>query len=336
MIRLTSHPGTHLPRLTSRPIAPLRILCGELLLLLTLAPSAQTQTPAQPDPLAQARTLIRQNNLPPAEPILRTFLATAPNSAPARYLLAFLLHLENKPRDSLAAYTEAAALKPPQSEDLRIVALDYVLLDDYPDAIHWLNRSLAADPRNAEAWYDLGRAQMNQGNFVEAERDFNHTLALVPNLPKALDNLGLSLEAQNRTYEALTAYTRAIAAQSSRPGSIQTASTHPSEQPLLNLGTLLNARTRSAEAVPLLVEAILIAPKCPRCHEELSRAYTATGQDAPATREMAEAVSLDPKNPRLHYQLGQIYRRSGLSAMADAELKISANLYGSHSSEANR
>ena len=329
MIRLTSRSRPHGPLLPQRPFASSRILCGELLLLLTLTASAQTQTSAQsPDPLAQARSLIRGNHLSAAEPILRTCLATDPSSAAARYLLAFLLHLENKPKDSLAAYTEAAALKPPQSEDLRIVALDYVLLDDYPDAIHWLERSLAADPRNAEAWYDLGRAQMNGGNFVEAERDFNRTLSLAPLLPKALNNLGLSLEAQNRTEEALSAYRRSVAAQAASP--------HPSEQPLLNLATLLNSKSRPAEAVPLLEQAVLIAPQSPRCHEELSRAYTATAQDAPAAREMEQAVALAPKNPRLHYQLGQIYRRSGLSAKAEAELKISASLYGSHSTETDR
>ncbi len=168
---------------------------------------------------------------------------------------------------------------------------------------------------------------MNQGDFVEAERAFNRTLALNPADAKALDNLGLSLEAQNRTDEALAAYRHAIAAQ---PGSA-TPPPHGSEQPFLNLGTLLNSKARYTEALPPLQRSVVLAPRCPRCHEELSRAYTATGQDTPATREMEQAVSLDPKNPRFHFQLGQMYRRAGLLTQADAELKISASLYGSHS-----
>ena len=314
-----------------RPIAPERTSAdrpqalSSLWVLLLLAASTSAQTP---DPLTQAKTLIRQSDFSSADPLLRGYIAHNRQSSEALYLLGFVLHRENKPKESLAAYTEAAAITPPQSEDLRIVALDYVLLNDYPDAIRWLTRAVATDPRNAEAWYDLGRAQMNQGNFVEAERDFNRTLSLSSNHVKALDNLGLSLEAQNRSDEALSAYRRAIAAEAGSP--------HASEQPLLNLGTLLNARTRFAEAVQPLDQAILLAPTCARCHEELSRAYTGTGQNAAGIREMEQASALDPLNPRLHYQLGQIYRRAGMQAKADAELKRSAGLYGSHSTPVDK
>lgn len=332
-------PATFLSLPPWRPFVSTGVLRRGLFALLLLpaatgaqSPSAQTPppqaAPPQADPFSQAKSLIHQNNFAAAEPVLRTYLAATPRSSDALYLLGFVLHRENKPKESLAVYTEAAAIHPPQPDDLRIVALDYVLLDDYIDAIRWLQRALAADPGNAEAWYALGRAQMNQGNFIEAERDFNRTLALTPADPKALDNLGLSLEAQNRTEEALSAYTRAIAAQANSP--------HASEQPLLNLGTLLNAKTRSSEAVDPLRHAVALAPNCPRCHEELARAYLASSQDALATQEMEQAVALDPKNPRLHYQLGQIYRRSGMSAKADAELKTSASLYGSHSTPTDR
>ncbi len=299
------------------------------------AAEAEAATPsASPSDalLMQAKSLIRLNDFTAADPVLRKQIAAAPGSSPgsaqALYLLGFVLHRENKPKESLTVYTEAAAIQPPQADDLKIVALDYVLLDDYADAIRWLKRAVAADPKNADAWYSLGRAQMNQGNFVEAEHDFNQTLALNPNDSKALDNLGLSLEAQNRTDEALAAYNRAIAAQA--------RSAHASEQPFLNLGTLLNAKSRSSEAVSPLQQAIAVAPKCPRCHEELARACLATGQEALGTREMEQAVALDPRNPRLHYQLGQIYRHAGLSAKANAELKTSSSLYGSHSTPTDK
>lgn len=312
--------------LTQPQPAPRTLTRARLFLafLLFLAPTL----PAQTTDLTQPKSLIHQNNLPAAEQLLRATLAANPKDSGALYLLGDVLERENKPRESLAVYTRAAALQPPTPDDLRIVALDYVLLNDYPDAIHWLNRALAADPTNAEAWYALGRSHMEQGDFVAAERDLRRTLAINPNDPKALDNLGLSLEAQNRSDEALAAYRQAIAAQSHTP--------NPTEQPLLNLGTLLNTRTRSAEAIEPLQAAIALAPKCPRCHEELARALLATHQDAPALHEMEQAVSLDPQNPRFHYQLGQIYRRAGLSAKADSELKTSATLYGSHSTPVER
>ncbi len=299
-----------------------------LLAPLLLATTLHAQTPD----LTQPKSLLHQNNLAAAEQLLRSTLAANPKDPGTLYLLALVLHRENKPRESLTLYTQAAALRPPTAEDLRIVALDYVLLNDYPDAIHWLNRALAADPGNAEAWYALGRSHMEGGDFVAAERDLRRTLALTPNDPKALNNLGLSLEAQNRSDEALVAYKQAIAAQSLP----NPHPPNPTEQPLLNLGALLNTRTRSAEAIEPLQAAVALTPKCARCHEELARAFLATHQDAPALQEMEQAVSLDPQNPRLHYQLGQIYRRAGLTAKAEAELKISATLYGSHSTSEKR
>ena len=288
----------------------------------------ETSSPPQhPDTLLlEAKSLVNLNQageLPAAEHALRSYLLAHSRSSEALYLLGYVLERENKPKDSLGVFTEAAAIAPPTPNDLKLVALDYVLLEDYADAVRWLDRSIAGDPRDAEAWYFLGRARMQGGNFAQAERNFRRVLTLKAGDPKALDNLGLSLEAQNRSDEAVTAYTEAIAAEA--------GAAHPSEQPLLNLGTLLNSKGRSVEALPPLQRAVALAPSCSRCREELARAYLACGKDALAIQEMEGAIATDPKNPRLHFQLGQMYRRAGLAGKAEAELKTSAELYGSHS-----
>ena len=272
----------------------------------------------------QAKSLINLDEAANAEPVLRNFLEQDPSSSAGLYLLGYVLERENKPRESLEVFTRAAQIATPRPEDLRLVALDYVLLDDYIDAIHWLNRALAGDPGNAEAWYDLGRAEMHQGNFVESERAFKRVLAINPLHPKALDNLGLSYEGQNRTEEAFGAYSRAIEAQKKLQ--------RPSEQPLLNYGALLNTRDRSVEAIAPLQQAVALAPLSSRCHEELSRAYAGADHDELARAEMERAVALDPENPRLHFQLGQMYRRGGFLDRARVELKKSAELYSTHSS----
>ena len=273
--------------------------------------------------LMQAKSLVNLNDFTAADAALQRFLQQDARSAQALYLLGYVLQRENKPRESLETFTRAAAIKPPLPNDLKLVALDYVLLDDYPDAIHWLDRSLEADPRNEEAWYDLGRAHMHQGNFINAESSFRRALALNPQDPKALDNLGLSLEAQNRTDDALSAYKQAVEAQAGAP--------RPGEQPFLDFGALLNTRNRASEAIEPLRRAVEIAPSSSRCREELARAYTATGQHTLARQQMEQAVALDPRNPRLHYQLGQLYRHAGLADRAQQELKRSSELYGTHS-----
>ena len=285
----------------------------------------------------QAKSLINANDFPSAETILNRYLFSRPQSAEALYLLGYVLERENKARESLPIYTRAAALAPPSPNDLKLVALDYVLLNDYPDAILWLKRSLAEDPANAEAWYFLGRAHMQQGNFVEAEKAFRHTLALTPGDPKALDNLGLSLEAQNRNPEAVKAYAEAVAHQKSQQQGQQQGQAYESEQPLLHLGTLLNNENRSAEALPYLQRAVELAPQTDpsnaRCYAELSHALVATGDPKQGLAAMERAVALDPANPSLHFLLGQLYRNAGQAAKASVEFETSKRLYGSHSTD---
>ena len=271
----------------------------------------------------QARSLERLEMFSAAEAVLKSYLVRKPESPAALFLLGSVLQRLNKPRDSLKVFTQASALQPPTPEQLRIVGLDYVLLDDYLDAVHWLRQAVVGDPRNSLAWYDLGRAEMHEGDFIHAEHDFQQSLALDPDNVRALDNLGLSYEAQNRADDALTAYQKAITAQTGRP--------HPSEQPLLNLGTLLNTKNRASEAVPILSQAAEIAPHCSRCIEELARAYRFTQQDALAIATMERAVALDGRNPRLHFQLAQMYRNAGRGPEADREFKTSSRLYGQHS-----
>ena len=290
------------------------------------APPVDTKTGASAT-LIEAHEEFAAHNLPAAETTARQVLVQQPGSAEAMYLLAYILKARNQPRDSLDCFTRAAGRRTPTAKDLRAVALDYILLNDIADAIHWLQRSTALDPRDSEAWYDLARARMTEGNYREAEKPMLRALALSPEMVKAEDNLGLIYEAENRPADAEKAYRLAI--------SWQRASTHPSEQPLLNYGILLTASQRGAEAIPLLEEAAKIAPNNAKCHEQFAKALDQQGNLPRAASEMLQAATLDAGNPRLHYQLGQLYRRAGDPEKARAELQLSSRLYGDRSSEPN-
>jgi Flp pilus assembly protein TadD len=140
---------------------------------------------------------------------------------------------------------------------------------------------------------------------------------------KGENNLGLAYEALNRNDDAVRAYRNAIAWQTDDPA--------PSEQPLLNLGILLQHRNQLPEAQQLLEQATKIAPKEPRIHENLGQVYLHTDRAADAVREFADAVRLAPQNPRYHYLLGQAYRRTGDEGQAKLEFARSAALNGTHS-----
>ncbi len=276
----------------------------------------------------QAHILYDLNRLSEAQTIALLYLQQRPTSSQAMFLLGRALEKAKDARKSLEWFTKAAALARPGAEDLRFVALDYVLLDDYPDAVHWLERAVALDANNAETWYDLGRAYMMRGNAAGAETALTTSLRLRPRSVKAENNLGVNYEAENRDADAVAAYKRAIEWQRDEPAR--------SEQPMLNLGTLLITMQRAEEAVPLLEQAEVLAPADAKVHEQLARAYEGTGALVKAVPQMERAVRIDPGSARLHYQLGLLYRRQGNAEKARTELALSAKLYGTHSTSPDK
>lgn len=293
-------------------------------------PYAAAQTaPAVPSAptsasLDAAKQRVSAGDFQGAENLLRVVIDRNAPSAEAHSLLAYCLLRINQPKDSLAEYTKAAALRTPSAEDLRNVANDYALLDDFSDADRWMSRSLQMNDRDAETWYDLGRIRYSLQRFQEAMQCFKKTLELSPQSVKAADNLGLAYEGLNRNADAMQSYRLAL--------DWQKGAAHPSEQPMLNLATLLLTQGKSDEALPLLQQAQAISPKNPSIHEQLGHLYLRADRLPEAQVQFEAAVALSPKRGAYHFLLGQVYRREGLAAKAKAEFDQAAALDGTRSS----
>jgi tetratricopeptide (TPR) repeat protein len=285
-----------------------------------------------------------------AERDVRQYVETHPDSADGHFLLGHILFREiqeqaavrgasgasyaerstgadskeTKAKASLAEYTEGAKHHAPSAADLRIVALDYVVLGDYPDADKWLTKMLEWNPNDAEGWYYLGRTKYNENRFDEAVRAFQQSLNLDPKNVKAEDNLGLSYAGLNRTDDAITAYQTAIGWQKDAP------TKNPG--PFINMASLLLDQNRTAESVTYLKQAIEISPRESKSHELLGKAYSRLDQLADAQSELEKAVELAPRNPNLPCMLGPLYRKQGLFDKAKLELGRCAALTGTHAS----
>jgi tetratricopeptide (TPR) repeat protein len=296
---------------------------------------------AQSEDLSEARFLVDAGHFDEAERTLRKFLRTRPSSADGHFLLGLVLFRsiqakasregginrnfeEQNAKASLAEYAAGSRLRDPTALDLKIVALDYVLLRDYVDADKWLTKSIALNPNDSEAWYYLGRAKYNEELFLEAIPVFQECLARDPKNVKAEDNLGLSYAALGRREEAITAYQKAIA--------WQTESLVKDSGPFVDLGMLLLDADRPGDAVIYLSQAVAISPNESRAHAGLGKAYSRMNNLAKAQDELETAARLAPDNGALHYVLGQVYRKQGLVDKAKAEFDRSAQLNGSHSS----
>jgi len=312
-------------------------------------PEIRTLNPGQLDAqLAQAKSLVDQGNIVDADRTVRDYITAHPDSAAAHFLRGYILFRQIQAsssamdstqreqykeqetavpgvatvaaaaKDSLSEFTEGAKYRQPSAFDLKIVALDYVVLGDYVDADKWLTRSLQWNPKDAEAWYWLGRTKYNENRFDEAAQSFEQYLKSDPKSVKAEDNLGLSYAALGQTSKAIATYQNAIAWQS------ESASKDPG--PFLDLGTLLMDQNRAQEAVAYFVQAVAISPKESRFHEALGQAYFRLDQLQKAQDELETAVDLSPQNPRLHYLLGRVYRKQGFVAKADAEFSREESL----------
>jgi tetratricopeptide (TPR) repeat protein len=292
-------------------------------------------------PLQDARELLASGNLAEAESAVRTYLGDHKTSADGHFLLGLILFRkiqaealelgpsqssgeteptlgtrkfrEENAKASLAEYTEGAKYARPSAADLKIVALDYVLLGSYADASKWLTRSLEDDPNDAEAWYFLGRAKYNENRFDEAIRAFERCLALEPKNIKAQSNLGLSYAGLNRASEAQGAFLKAI--------EWQADATRKDPEAYIGLGDLLVQQNRASEAVPYLAQAVQIAPRESRAREKLGSAYLNLNELGAAQNELESAIALDPRNPGLHYLLGSVYRKQGQAEKAKAEFE---------------
>jgi Flp pilus assembly protein TadD len=198
-----------------------------------------------------------------------------------------------------------------------------VLLNDYSDAVHWLQIALTFDPNNVDVLYSLGRCLYTQSSFPQAEAAFTRVLELQPEHLKAEENLGLTLDAQNQPQAAEKALRTAAAWAEQR--SLQ------DEWPFVDLGNFLLDQGRQAEALPFLSKAAHIAPGSATTHEELGRALVATGKSNDGINELQAAIKIDPNNPKIHFELGHAYRDAGKLDQARAEFALSKKLYGDHS-----
>jgi Flp pilus assembly protein TadD len=314
------------------------------------AGSASGGRGAPSDPaLAEAKSLVERGLLTQAEANTRRFLDAHPESAEAHYLLGYILFGEirqqylgeekkegasfryndsiganlaalrdGKARASLAEFSAGARYHPPNAFDLKIVALDYLLLKDDPSAEKWLSASVKLDASDAQAWFYLGRTEYSETKYAPAIEAFAHCLTLEPKNVEAEYNVGLSYEGLGQKDEALQAYQNAIAWQAG--GAAKSA------DPFIALGRLYLSESQAAKAVPYLVQAVAAFPQISLAHEELGKAYSSLNRLPEAQAELEKAAQLSPERGSLRCVLGQVYQRERMSEKAKVEFAQCAAL----------
>lgn len=289
------------------------------------AASLAQQAADNTDPLEPIRALVRQHQFPAAETAARSFVDQNPFSASGHYLLGYILFNEKKATESLAEYTAGARFRNPSAEDLLAVGADYVLLNDNADADKWFSKVTEMEPKNALAWYYLGRARFYENQYEDAIKIFQTCLQLTPNDVRAETNMGLAYKELGRDADAIAAFKQAIEWEEQAGG-------HDA-QPYLDLGSMFFSAGKTEQGLPYLLKAVELEGNNAKTHEELGRAYDKLHREVEAEAELRKAIALAPEASSLHYTLGRILKTEGKDADAASEFAITGRLNGTRSSK---
>ncbi|HYI02510.1 tetratricopeptide repeat protein [Hyalangium sp.] len=165
-----------------------------------------------------------------------------------------------------------------------------MMLSDAEGAIGYVERELKVVPDHEQSWINLAHLQLLTNDFAKSEKAARELLRRNPNSWEAWFHLGNLFEAMTLEKEAEEAYRKAI-------------DLDPDNwKPLASLAGLLiqtDSRPKNSEAVPLLEQALMLAPKGEwRVHYNLALAYTKLGKQERAlelTRKVQrEAPAGDP------------------------------------------
>jgi tetratricopeptide (TPR) repeat protein len=153
----------------------------------------------------------------------------------------------------------------------------------YDEALDLLGRLVAADPKDFQAWTELGTVQLIRNNAEEAEKAYRHAIEERPSFALALLNLGRLFSAQKKFEAAIEPLAEAV----------KSAPTSPDANFLL--GEAYLQIKKGSKAVPYLTEAARLGK--PEAHLRLAALYNGAGMKDKAAIEYEEFLKKKPDYP---------------------------------------
>jgi superkiller protein 3 len=184
---------------------------------------------------------------------------------------------------------------------------------DLKSAAESFEGAVHLNPKDADAFVELGHVYLKRNRPADAENKFRAALELEPKSAEALQGLALSLDAQKKP-EAIDVYRAYLAVQP------QDSAAHS------RLVHLLIEQGQNDAAVAELERTGTSGP--PTVDQLKLRADIEIGQkklDA-AIATLKQAISLAPNDPQLHGGLGRTYLQTRDFPSAEKELKIALQL----------
>ena len=152
----------------------------------------------------------------------------------------------------------------------------------------------AADPVNADAFYNLGSAYHRLDNTIEAERNYTHCLALDPNHAKAHHARVVLLLEEGRANEAYNQVNRWMAQYSGYP------------DPMVELAWLDRQAGKTEQARQQLHQVIAMNPRHSRALTELASLYESSEENERALALYQRALAANPNHPDLSNKVADL------------------------------
>lgn len=159
-------------------------------------------------------------------------------------------------------------------------------LGDYRQALAAAEGAVARSPRNAEAWWRLGRVQTRLGDHRAALSSYQQAMQLGPRTAELEDSVAQVLLTLGRDDEAKAAYGRAIALDPLRP------------QPHYGLGALHGKARRWDEALRESEMGWALGGRDVALVVGLCEQYWEVGRKTDASTCVADVLKRDPENAR--------------------------------------
>ncbi|MGE4011007.1 MAG: tetratricopeptide repeat protein, partial [Alphaproteobacteria bacterium] len=238
--------------------------------------------------LLAARAHIAAGRLRSAERALQTIVGRPAAPAEAQHMLA-------RVRADLVRHGALGEARPEASRDINadfVRAVEAAKQGKVEEAIRLYRNVIAAAPKLAQAYSNLGTLYRDQNRLNEAIETYRAGIRAAPNFPALHYNIGFALLGQRKHEEARDAYGRALALKPDWP------------QTYYNLGIIAQETQQYAEAVEFYQQCLALDPNNRHCANNMGNSLMALGRVDDAIVAFGRAVDLAPTTNKANAAAG--------------------------------
>jgi len=167
------------------------------------------------------------------------------------------------------------------------------------DGLPALQKAVELMPDDADAYSNLGRAQLQAGRIDDAAASYRRALAIRPDFAEAHYGLGIALKTLGQLVDAVTSFYRALEIKPDYADAYY------------NLGEALQGLERLDDAVASYRRALEIKPDFADAHNNLGNALQALGQHVDAAASYQRALEIEPDFAEAQSNFGNALRNLG-------------------------